>query len=354
MTIILSPDTPKSTENNDKSNESNTKKKDTKSDKSNTKEKNKNTIKIKLQSPNNKINNNDKGPSVKTTMDRLVPQSMRRYISSKSEKELYDLLSKIISEESCWKNIDDNDLKKMKAPEDPTYLELAGKTFDELSYSNLIAYYLKYSPKGFYEFFKEFFADSDDSAFAADNTEENEHSKISYSVTRERYINCDSDKGSKSLRGRADIWIEGRYKNKKFLILIENKIKSGIKGTSDENVTQLDLYKQAIEKELKNSPNLLYCLVLLVPDYYESTHPEFKKDENPYSENPHSYKVIRYSELFGFFERNSTEYKEAPYFKDFKRCLKRQTESEGQATYSIMKERFIHRIIQVSEKNRTK
>ena len=100
MTIILSPDTPKSTENNDKS------------DKSNTKEKNKNTIKIKLQSPNNKINNNDKGPSVKTTMDRLVPQSMRRYISSKSEKELYDLLSKIISEESCWKNIDDNDLKK--------------------------------------------------------------------------------------------------------------------------------------------------------------------------------------------------------------------------------------------------
>ena len=138
MTIILSPDTPKSTENNDKSNESNTKKKDTKSDKSNTKEKNKNTIKIKLQSPNNKINNNDKGPSVKTTMDRLVPQSMRRYISSKSEKELYDLLSKIISEESCWKNIDDNDLKKMKAPEDPTYLELAGKTFDELSYLSLI------------------------------------------------------------------------------------------------------------------------------------------------------------------------------------------------------------------------
>ena len=225
---------------------------------------------------------------------------MRRYISSNSEKELYDLLSKTISEESYWNNIDDNDLIEMKAPEDPTYLELIGKTFDELSYSNLIAYYLKYSPKGFYEFFKEFFADSDDSAFAADNTEENEHSKISYSVTRERYINCDSDKGGKSLRGRADIWIEGRYKNKKFLILIENKIKSGIKGTSDENVTQLDLYKQAIEKELKNSPNFLYYLVLLVPDYYESTHPEFKKDENPYSENPHSYKVIRYSELFGF------------------------------------------------------
>ena len=285
-------------------------------------------------------------------MGQLVPQSMRRYISSKSENKLYCLLDEIISEESCWKNIDDNDLKEMKAPEDPTYPELIGKTFDELSYSNLIAYYLKYNSNVYYRFLNEpkiNFKYSDSTPTILGNNE--------YSITREKTIKCEYEvnnvngsKDSKSLSGRVDIYIEGRYKDKEFLILIENKNKSGIKGTRDEKATQLDLYSKFIQEKLEENSELACSLVLLVPDYYESTHPEFSQ-----SKNRDYFEVVCYSDLYDFFERNSAEYKEAPYFEDFKRCLNRQTESEGQAIYNIMKDRFIYRIIQVSkEKNKAK
>lgn len=279
-------------------------------------------------------------------MERLVPQSMRRYISSKSEEELYNLLKTTINDKSYWTNIDNSDLKEMKKPESPTYLELIGKTFDELSYSNLIAYYLRNSSKGFYKLLDESFIN-----FKSSDSISSDPKKDEYSITREKTIKCNfpdsssnNSKNNKSLSGRVDIYIEGKYKNKEFLILIENKIKSGIEKVRNENVTQLDLYNKFVQDKVEKNSSLFCSLVLLVPDYYASTHPEFDQ-----SKIPDGFEVVYYSDLFDFFERNSGFFEKAPYFNDFLRCLKRQTESEGQAMYNIMKERFMHKIIQASK-----
>ena len=145
---------------------------------------------------------------------------------------------------------------------------------------------------------------------------------------------------NESVSGRVDICIEGKNIDTEFLIYVENKIHSAITSANNK-ASQLEIYKQAAE-----DTGLPYCLVLLLPDHYKSTHPEFKI--------PNGYKIMSYSELLSFFQKNKKIFEEAPYFNDFLRCLKIQTESEGQAIYNIMKERFMRRIIQVSEKRQLK
>ena len=116
--------------------------------------------------------------------------------------------------------------------------------------------------------------------------------------------------------------------DRKNIIIIENKIKSGINGKKDNGESQLSVYMEKangkIADELKiQNPNVKGFI--LVPDYeYDNIDMERKKLKYGMD-----YTVIKYSDVYTFFnaflevKRNDKDY---PYLEDFCDALKRHSE----------------------------
>lgn len=233
----------------------------------------------------------------------FAKQSPKQYISEEKQKNLYELLQKIIDNEENWgeetKPINEYHLENKDVKHN--FIDIICKWYDELVYSNLFQYFFQKNIEGFKKFARDVLHIDDIS---------NE-----YSVKRE-YKNI-------------DIFIT--YKDK--AIVIENKIKSGINGICKDDNTKSQLSKYVEKANAENyTDDKLNCYIF-VPDYNLI-------DLNRY-ESGEKYKVIKYSEIYKFFMDNKKLYKNTDYFDEFLYALSKHIKDIDNNNEEEMYQKFM-------------
>ena len=237
----------------------------------------------------------------------IISQAMRSYYSEKEDISAYNQLRDIINDSELWK--DENTTDKL-FPDgavqsySPTFMEVIRKEDDENVFSNLLAYFFEYSHTSFRKFAKELLNIPDMSAF--------------FQVKRET-------------PNRVDLWIE----SEKHIIVIENKIKSGINGVVGDDFSQLDKYIKTAKEEAKKT-NKEPHFFIFAPDYSRIDMKKYNSNED--------YTVVRYSGIYKFFVNEAEIYIADRVFSDFLRGLKRHTLSYSELQFDIMRSRLLRKI----------
>ncbi|MBR0419997.1 MAG: hypothetical protein IJI66_12610 [Erysipelotrichaceae bacterium] len=237
-------------------------------------------------------------------------QSLRMYFYENEHERAYKELKRIIEEMDLWQNKNNSRAVDLNKPTDDTsnILDIIKKTDDELSYSNWISYYLDNDPKLFCSFAEEVLGVSMNTS----------------PIIRREYFNI-------------DIWLE----DKDNVVVIENKLKSGINGVdsdrhdikSDSIQSQLSKYVEIAEKEADGRTPHYY---IFLPDY---SYPDEELKKYTQGEK---YQIIRYSSLYNFFGNISCE---LPYYSDFIKALKKHTSPYRKDLFEIMDDKLIQTII---------
>lgn len=227
-----------------------------------------------------------------------------------ANKEDFRTLCTLIDDDTIWQNEDTAPFVNNRTPNPDryTFLTLCHKEYDELSYSNMLAYYLENNPAILQDFVNKILG----LPF-----------KAPFSVKREyKHI---------------DILIE----NADGAIILENKIKSGINGLSEDGRNQLDKYVEEISKQygLKNTYGFVLC-----PNYNIIKISNYKNAANQhliaryYTKSKEN--VIPYTKLnefFGIYNKNVND----KYYEDFLKALKLHSSKSDTTLRDIMLERFL-------------
>jgi hypothetical protein len=250
----------------------------------------------------------------------------------KKHNDYEKVLTEIVNDTDLWTTKREWKVNIGKTEMKPNLFEICQIQNDENRLSNALAYFMM-QPE-YKNLWKDFFRTRPEDGF-------NLHDD--YTVEREANANianrsnCDSKSGG----GRIDLLI----KDKGNIVVIENKIKSGInsKSSDTEDMTQLDRYVNFVEsllnseKESEFKPEPHYFI--MAPDYNVPDLSLCKcKDK---------YHIIKYSQLFGFL--TNSEYgefvKQDDNFKAFRDTLYRHTLSTPNAyLFQEMLEKFQSRI----------
>lgn len=223
--------------------------------------------------------------------------SMTMYLSPERYKDKYNEIKKYIKKTANWGkpvekvNIDDDndDIDEKNT----NFLKIIRREDDELIFSNLLKYLLNAIPEKMPEFAKDIFGI--------------ENFQDKYIIKRE-YKNI-------------DIVIEDENN----IIVIENKIKSDINGKNKNNQeSQLNKYEDIISRE-KGSKSVEYFI--LAPNYKNF------KDEK-------IWEIIKYNQIYEFFEKHKDSYKETKYFDDILSAMKKHTKDTDNIHEDEMFRRF--------------
>ena len=245
----------------------------------------------------------------------IVSEACRRYVSD-SDKN-FRILEELINDPSLWKGenttkrITINDSNSIENKEkDFSFIKLIRKEHDELIYSNMISFFLAENPELFKNFCKEIL---------------DIETEGDYSINREE--------------ANIDILI----RDKNYIIVIENKIKSGINGiTKAKNgmyPSQLSKYfdyvKSTDDCKKKGKKSLFFIFA-----------PNYNKPELEALIHGKDYKTILYSELYKFFLTHGDNIKSdlKKYYDDFVKSLKMHKEEVDNSNFETMKRRFINAI----------
>lgn len=246
--------------------------------------------------------------------------SPKIYCDEQEQPKAHTVLKKIIDNSSLWlnseKSTDKVNLKNDISSEKFSFLTLIKKEYDELSYSNMLEYFFNLDKNVFFEFCKK--------VLGISNFNED------YEIVRE--VECNIDLLIKSQR---------------HVIVIENKIKSGINGfghdikTEEDAKSQLDKYYTHV---CKNYSERECHFFLLTPNYNII-------DPLKYAQNG-EYKSLLYSDIYEFFsEVKSDALEKDKYFDDFKIALKKQSEPVDNQNFDIMQDRFVKTIIKIKNES---
>ena len=241
-------------------------------------------------------------------------QSPKMYYSEGSSA--YATLEGIINDSSLWEK--ENTTEKIQANRYDTdgnhnFLKIIRKEYDELVFSNLLAHYFMQSPDVFVTFCKEI--------LGIESIDKN------YTIERETQDNI-------------DLLIQ----DSKNVIVIENKIKSGINGIrhdvySDEIQSQLCKYYEFANGIAKG--RIVSCFIFS-PDYNYLDIQNHKASQY--------YKVVKYSELYDFFMKQDKAIFDK-YFDDFLKALYKHTLMVDNELFEEMRRRFATRILEVNGAN---
>lgn len=237
----------------------------------------------------------------------IIPQGMRVYFSDVIDANAYDQLKSLIEDTNLWR--EGNTTEKLIPDgsvhnQAPTFLEVIKKEDDEVIFSNLLEYFFNYSHVAFQR-------------FAADLLNLPDMS-VSFSILRETM-------------NRIDLWIE----SEKDIIVIENKIKSGINGITSEDYSQLNKYYETAQKAAETQSKRTHYYIF-APDYARFDLSQYGVKD--------IYKVIKYSEIYHFFINESETYIADRVFPDFVRGLKRHTLSFSELQFDTMRSRLLRKI----------
>jgi hypothetical protein len=270
---------------------------------------------------------NDKIKCV-TEGKNLSKQSLRMFYSSEYDEYAYGILKGIINDASLWdysKETEKIDCEKVlnrnKNEDGFNFLKLIKKEYDELSYSNMLQYYFSANK----EVFKRFCNDVLKISTITDD----------YEVKREEE--------------NIDLLIE----DAKNVIVIENKIKSGINGAkhnlySDTIQSQLIKYYEYANEKAKNKGAKLKCFIL-TPNYHHIDLCKYEAHEY-YKDN-----IIYYDDLYQFFKNEKESFKNDKYaykyYDDFIIALKRHSEQVDNDLYKDMELKFAKVIKTIKDGN---
>lgn len=255
-----------------------------------------------------KHSKNCKNTHILKDVKNFAKQSPKMYINSVSDKKAYNTLNKIINNADFWKRNKDSRKVDMriKTSKEDAFIDIIKKGYDERSYSNLFQYIFNADRKLFYNFTKEVLKVTMNG---------------NYVVKRET--------------GNIDLLI---YNDKK-VIVIENKIKSGINGICIENGeivgTQLQKYKEYVDKKFPNTSLKLFFV--FTPDYNIIDLSKFDESK--------VYKPITYSKIYNFFDDKSKDYKDSiPYYKEFLYALEKHAKETDNNNDIDAERRFVKAI----------
>lgn len=241
----------------------------------------------------------------------IIPQGMRMYYSASNDPAAYAQLVRLIADDTLWQPaaamgrlVADG----AAAAEAPSFLEVIGKEDDELAFSNLLAYYFDYS----HDAFREFAAD--------ERLLDIPDMDAAFDIVRESNFNI-------------DLWIE----SDRHLVIIENKIKSGINGIGSADGSQLGKYLSKARAYADEHGKQAHFYVL-TPDYNNLDLTEY--------DPAGAYKVVLYSAVFDFFVRKAPAYITDRYFPEFLRGLERHTMTASELNFKTMRARFMRKISQ--------
>lgn len=218
---------------------------------------------------------------------RFPKQSLHAYVTDVDNPKAFDEITSLISREGIWDEGRINKIVDGKVIEKHfSLLDIIRKDFDELSYSNFFGYIFKEYPDVFLGFAK--------------------------SVL---HVEMSSDYEVKREKEGIDLWIEdGRN-----IIVIENKIKSGINGVSVRHdfsegklvQSQLKKYYDYTEKR-KGAKEAHYFI--FIPNYNKIDLSQYSGSKN--------YTQIKYSDIYDYFSKVKNE---DVYFKEFVNALYKHT-----------------------------
>ena len=243
---------------------------------------------------------------------RFPKQSLHSYITNIENPHAFNEISKLINDDSIWEK---NRINKVEEghiiDKHFNFLEVVRKDYDELAYSNLFAYIFRTYPDVFKAFTKEKLG---------------VNISNSYAIYREK-VNI-------------DLWIE----DENHIIVIENKIKSGINGVSIRHdfsekgliQSQLHKYHEYVEKEKGEKESHYY---LFVPNYN-------KIDLKQYSGSQY-YQEIHYSDIYSFFSKVKID---DPYYKEFVNALYKHTQDREVDYATDMAFKFLNKINKLKAK----
>ena len=246
---------------------------------------------------------------------KFSQQSLKMYCKSDEKVEAYKAIDKLINRKSLWesKNTSHKINTKKLLTKNPQFIDIVKQSDNELLFSNWIAYYLN--------------ANNDLlKSFCRSVLGINVHPSKA-NVYREKH--------------NIDILIEDDNN----LIVIENKIRSGINGVDLDRhdikrkrvKSQLTTYIKTIQKESKKKKKNAYYFILL-PDYSYRD-----EDLDPYLiYRGITYTVIRYSTLYKFFNRFKAS---EPFYKEFKDAVYKHSSIIKNDLYEDMEDSFIKMIL---------
>ncbi len=237
---------------------------------------------------------------------RFPKQSLHAYITDIDNPSSFNQITQLINDELLWDKERINKVEEGRIIDKHfNFLDIIRKDFDELSYSNLFAYIFKTYPDIFKQFSKQVL---------------NVDISNSYSVYREK--------------ANIDIWVEDQEN----ILVIENKIKSGINGVSvrhdfSENgliQSQLLKYREYAEREKGNKKTHYF---LFVPNYNKINLKQYSGSQ--------FYQVVRYSDIYNFFNKIKNN---NPYFIEFVNALYKHTKDREVDYAEDMANRFLNKI----------
>lgn len=249
----------------------------------------------------------------------VIPENSRSYYSSEKDIDAYHQLIEVIENSELWET---NNTTNILIPDgaihnqSPSFLEVIRKEDDENVFSNLIGYFFEYYPTAFQRFAAE------SSLFNIPDM------RTPFNVERERKVRNKQD--------RIDLWIE----NEKDIIVIENKIKSGINGRVGKEYSQLNSYYEYAEEKAKESGKETHYFIF-APDYSRFDLARYGLEK--------VYKIIKYSDIYNFFIKESAVYIADRAFPDFVRGLKRHTLTLPDLRHETMRSRLLRKINQMQQ-----
>ena len=240
-------------------------------------------------------------------------QNSRRYVPNPKDKiEYYNDLINFINENKYWQEGKNSKLLPNEYNSaEINIIDVVGKQYEELTFSNWLAFYLRNSL-----LCKKFISEclkphKIDESFLANLT-----------LPKREYHNI-------------DIWIE----SEKLVVVIENKIDSGLNGvkqTEDGKFTnQLEKYQDFAKTCAEQNNKDFYCYVIK-PNYNQLTIGEKNKD----------WEVVEYNTILEFFDKISKDesFKDLPYIQEFVKALIPLTQTRKIDYKDIIENRLMERI----------
>lgn len=243
-------------------------------------------------------------------------QRLKMYYPKESFPQDYRLLEDTINNEAIWEA--NNTTEKLDVNNDggwqrhSSFLSIIKKEYDELVFSNMLAYFFEQNRQVFVE-------------FTRDVLKIESFSK-QFKIIRESKYNI-------------DLWIE----DENTVIIIENKIKSKINGVShdiygEKIQSQLSKYYREAKKECRDKE--IHCFIFS-PDYNSINLEKYESGDY--------YKIVKYSQIYDFYMKYAGRMLHTSYFCEFVDAISLHSSTIDNSNFEIMKSRFISAISRIKD-----